>query len=137
GLPMNSQVVPAVSSSRTIAGGSHWHAYLKLAFSHGARGTRMTGCEHEGPLYVQRPFYPEGGDLAHVYLLHPPGGIVSGDCLHIALQLQNGSAVLCTTPGAGRVYRARADRRLQEQHNLLRVASGASLEWFPQETIIF
>src|SRR5690606_15416766 len=47
------------------------------------------------------------------------------------------AAVLCTTPGAGRLYRARHDQRLQQQRNLLTVAPDASLEWFPQETIVF
>jgi urease accessory protein len=86
---------------------------------------------------VQRPFYPEGLELAHVYLLHPPGGLVSGDRLQISLDLATESSVLCTTPGAGRLYRARTDKRLQEQLNALRVARDASLEWFPQETIVF
>jgi urease accessory protein len=114
-----------------------WHASLALQFRHGAAGTRITHSRHEGPLYVQRPFYPEGRALAHVYLLHPPGGIVSGDRLHVELELAPQAQVLCTTPGAGRLYRARHDRRLQEQCNLLKVAAGASLEWFPQETIVF
>ena len=42
-----------------------------------------------------------------------------------------------TTPGAGRLYRARADQRLQEQHNILTLAANSSLEWLPQETLVF
>lgn len=117
--------------------GTHWHAHLALHFRRTAAGTRLVHSHHEGPLYVQRPFYPEGPELAHVYLLHPPGGLVSGDRLQIGLDLAPGTQVLCTTPGAGRLYRARADKRLQEQLNSLQVAQGASLEWFPQETIAF
>lgn len=119
------------------AAGSQWQASLALRFRQTARGCRLIASRHQGPLYVQRPFYPEGPELAHVYLLHPPGGLVSGDCLKTELQLEAGSQVLCTTPGAGRAYRARADQRLQEQHYALKLAPGASLEWFPQEMLMF
>lgn len=129
---MNTQAtLPAASLA------SHWHARLLLEFRHTSAGTRIAHSRHEGPLYVQRPFYPEGLQLAHVYLLHPPGGLVSGDRLHVELDLAPRTQVLCTTPGAGRLYRARSDRRLQEQINTLRVAADASLEWFPQETLVF
>jgi urease accessory protein len=72
-----------------------------------------------------------------VYLLHPPGGLVSGDRLQISIRLHECAKVLCTTPGAGRLYRARTDRRLQEQHNVLTLGANSSLEWLPQETIVF
>jgi len=116
---------------------SHWHANLQLLFRRVGSDTRLVASRHQGPLYVQRPFYPEGRDLAHVYLLHPPGGMVSGDRLDLELELEEESRVLCTTPGAGRAYRARADRSVQEQSNHLRVARGSTLEWFPQELIVF
>ncbi|MES2623838.1 MAG: urease accessory protein UreD [Pseudomonadota bacterium] len=134
---MNSIVHPATNPALVVSPGSCWHASLELEFAKTARGCRLTHNRHVGPLYVQRPFYPEGIDLAHVYLLHPPGGIVSGDRLQISVQLNEGTKVLCTTPGAGRLYRARSDLRLQEQHNILTLGSGSSLEWLPQETIVF
>lgn len=93
--------------------------------------------EHIGPLYVQKPFYPEGPDCAHIYLLHPPGGMVSGDTLTINVTSSEGASTLVTTPGAGRVYRARPDRLLQKQLVNLTVEPGSSLEWMPLETILF
>lgn len=132
---MNTQVI--LPTTVFTSADQCWHASLALQFRHGVAGTRITRSRHEGPLYVQRPFYPEGRTLAHVYLLHPPGGLVSGDRLHVELDLAPQAQVLCTTPGAGRLYRARHDRRLQEQRNVLKVATGACLEWFPQETIVF
>ncbi|MDY6982976.1 MAG: urease accessory protein UreD [Pseudomonadota bacterium] len=132
---MNTQVtLPAVTPAHAA---TCWHASLALRLQRGAAGTRIAHSRHDGPLYVQRPFYPEGRELAHVYLLHPPGGLVSGDRLQVELDLAPAALVLCTTPGAGRLYRARRDQRLQEQRNLLKVAAGAHLEWFPQETIVF
>lgn len=115
----------------------HWDAWLSLAFTSGSRGTRLVRCRHQGPLYVQKAFYPEGADCAHAYLLHPPGGLVSGDDLRIAVKVESGAHALLTTPGAGRAYRARSDGALQYQRNQLRVAADACLEWLPQETILY
>jgi len=116
---------------------STWHASLTLGFEHGQRGTVLRHCAHSGPLYVQKAFYPEGRELAHAYLLHPPGGMVSGDHLEVNVQAGENTAVLITTPGAGRVYRARTDRTAQYLHNQLEVAQGSSVEWLPQETIVY
>jgi urease accessory protein len=131
---VNSLVQPTLSASPTHG---VWPAHLHLQFANTERGTRLWRKTQHGPLYVQRPFYPEGSELAHVYLLHPPGGLVSGDKLAVQLQLAEQTQVLCTTPGAGRVYRARADKRVQQQHNKLVLGAGASLEWLPQETILY
>ena len=114
-----------------------WQAYLRLCFAQRSRGTRLVGSEHKGPLYVQKAFYPEGPDCAHAYLLHPPGGLVTGDTLDIDIQVKSGSQALITTPGAGRVYKARDDSGVQTQNMTLRVESDAALEWLPLETILF
>ncbi len=121
----------------TVRPASAWHASLALRFRQQARGCRLVSNVHHGPLYVQKPFYPEGADLAHVYLLHPPGGLVSGDRLGIDIQLEQGARVLVTTPGAGRVYRARSDRSLQQQSQHFSLAPESVMEWLPQEMIVF
>lgn len=114
-----------------------WLAKLELRLEKKVRGTRLTRNRHVGPLYVQKPFYPEGDALAHVYLLHPPGGVVSGDDLRIHIEAQENAAALITTPGAARIYRARDDQPLQRQTVKLEVGVNASLEWFPLETIVY
>lgn len=128
---------PSLRKTAAVAPGSSWDANLQLQFEP-RRGTcRLVDSRHVGPLYVQKPFYPEGRDLAHVYLLHPPGGLVSGDKLTVDITLESEARLLLTTPGAGRVYRARQDRCLQQQINTAVLKSKASLEWFPQETIVY
>lgn len=116
---------------------SNWQASLSLRLEKRSRGTRLVENVHSGPLRVQRPFYPEGKDVAHVYLLHPPGGLVSGDELNINVEIGQRAACLLTTPGAGRVYRARADKTLQIQRVTLKLDDDASFEWLPLETILF
>jgi urease accessory protein len=86
-------------------------------------------------LRVQRAFFPEGHGLPHVYLLHPPGGLVPGDRLSINVHSEAEAHALVTTPAAGKCYRS--DGRRAHQEVLLRVDAGASLEWLPQENIVF
>ncbi len=126
-----------VTSEHPVATDRSWLARLDLQFNKTSRGTRLTRSRHVGPLYVQKPFYPEGNDLAHVYLLHPPGGLVSGDHLQINIEAKEGAGVLVTTPGAARIYRARDEQPLQRQSVALNIASNATLEWFPLETIVY
>lgn len=131
----------SLDSMVPINGPSTWAAGLSMQFDsvsvHGQDKTVLKGLQHSGPLYVQKCFYPEGPAVAHVYPLHPPGGLVSGDELALGMQLSEQAKVLMTTPGAGRVYRARPDRTLQIQRTLYHLASGAQLEVLPQETIVY
>lgn len=116
---------------------SAWHASLELSLAQREAQTRLYRCRHKGPLYVQKAFYPEGDSLAHLYLLHPPGGVVSGDHLTINVDMENAARALITTPGAARIYRARDFNPVQKQDVRLKLAPGCSLEWFPLETIIY
>ncbi|MFV8816505.1 urease accessory protein UreD [Haliea sp. E17] len=125
---------PAVFQAATAG---TWPARLELQVGRRGDSSRLRRCHHRGPLYVQRAFYPEGEDLAHLYLLHPPGGVVSGDALQIRVECQQDARALVTTPGAGRIYRARDTLPLQQQKVELRLQPGASLEWFPLETIVY
>lgn len=111
-----------------------WQARLELGFAHRHGKTVLAHRRHFGPLTVQRPFYPEG-DACHVYVLHPPGGVVAGDCLSIDINAATDSTALVTTPAAGKFYRS--DGKLARQTVALTVRTGASLEWLPQETIIY
>jgi urease accessory protein len=111
-----------------------WKAELSLTFQHTGTKTVLGHRKHEGPLRVQRPFYPER-DTCHVYILHPPGGVVGGDRLYISVKVTEGSHALLTTPAAGKFYRSSGARALQSQE--LSAEDGAILEWLPQETIVY
>lgn len=111
-----------------------WRANLTLRFAKPHNKTVLTHREHHGPLLIQRPFYPEG-EVCHVYVLHPPGGVVAGDCLNLTIHAEADSAALITTPAANKFYRS--DGLLAQQHINLTIADGASLEWLPQETLFY
>jgi len=120
---------------------NHWLAHLLLQFSKTPMGTQLTRTQRKGPLSVQKAFYPEGRDCAHIYLLHPPAGIVSGDELRISVELQEAAHLLFTTPGAGRFYRARTNLEIgdakQAQITKFCIEAQAKCENFPQETIVY
>lgn len=111
-----------------------WRASLALLFRHTPEKTVLASARHSGPLTVQRPFYPEG-ETCHLYLLHPPGGIVGGDELDIHVTLDAHSHALITMPGASKFYRSHGPQaRLSQRFDL---AENATLEWLPQDTIFF
>lgn len=114
-----------------------WHAALNLRFETRGQKNALTRREHCGPLRVQRAFYPEGPAVPHVYLLHPPGGVVGGDTLAIDIQVDPEAKGLVTTPSAGRVYRTTDAGLMQTQQVTATINNGALLEWLPQENIIF
>lgn len=111
-----------------------WRAELSLRFRAEGVCTQLVERRHSGPLLVQRPFYPED-DVCHAYVLHPPGGIVGGDCLQLEVACETGAHALLTTPAATKFYRS--DDAHAQQTQRLKVESGAILEWLPQESIWF
>jgi len=110
-------------------------ATLELEFAASSGATILARRAHTGPLAVQRPFFPEGREVCHVYLLHPPGGLVGGDQLRVDVRVGSGAHALVTTPAATKLYRTTGATARQEQR--LRVAAGGALEWLPQETILY
>jgi urease accessory protein len=112
-----------------------WRAALALGFEARAGRTVLAHRTQQGPLLVQRPFHPESNGTCHTYLIHPPGGIVGGDWLELDADASAGTRVLLTTPAATRWYFSAArEARLTQR---LRVASDATLEWLPQETLVY
>ena len=83
-----------------------WQARLELSFQLSGGRTILARRQHVGPLIVQRPFYPEGPEVCHTYLLHPPAGIAAGDRIEAAVSVEEGAHVLLTTPGAAKWYRS-------------------------------
>jgi len=112
-----------------------WRGKLELWFEHHQSKTRLMRRQHIGPLAIQRPFYPEADGSAHVYLLHPPGGIAGGDQLTIHCHLAPQARTLLTTPGATKFYRS--EENPSEQHVQIDVGAGGICEYLPQETIVF
>ncbi len=110
-----------------------WVASIELGFSRRNERTVLAEKRQYGPLTVQRSFYPEG-DICHLYLLHPPGGIAGGDRLEVQVTTHPQSHALITTPGAAKFYRSSGPTAFQTQQFHL---NSGCLEWLPQENIFF
>lgn len=135
---MNAPVTAVLASPAPLCwmpAAAGWRARLALGFARRGGRTALVRREHEGPLVVQKPLYPEGDAVCHVIVLHPPAGIAAGDELTVEVELDAGSHALLTTPGAGKWYRSAGARSRLAQR--IRVGAGAVCEWLPQESIVF
>jgi urease accessory protein len=110
-------------------------ASIKLTFDKDAGKSRLALRQHFGQLYVQKPFYPEGPEVCHIVLVHPPGGVVGGDRLEITNHVGIDANVQVTTPGAAKWYRSNG--HISHQNVTLDVKTGGVMEWLPQETIFY
>ncbi|MFW9079386.1 urease accessory protein UreD [Pseudomonas sp. P2757] len=111
-----------------------WHAELELAYARFGDCTRPVQRRHFGPLRVQKHLYAEGPEVCQHIIVHPPGGIAGGDRLDISARVEKNAWAQITSPGAAKWYRA-AGPAYQKLD--LHVAAGATLEWLPQETIVY
>ncbi|HXR58212.1 MAG TPA: urease accessory protein UreD [Burkholderiales bacterium] len=110
-----------------------WQASLSLGFEFRDGKTVLATRAHDGPLVVQKPLYPEGGEVCHAIVVHPPGGIAGGDELVLDVKSEKHASVLLTTPGATKWYRSAGPVARQS----ISLAVAGTLEWLPQETIVF
>ncbi|WPN47756.1 urease accessory protein UreD [Pseudomonas sp. P8_241] len=111
-----------------------WHAELELGYARFGAGTRPVLRRHQGPLRVQKHLYAEGPEVCQHIIVHPPGGIAGGDRLDISACVGTDAWAQITSPGAAKWYRAAGPAYQQLK---LQVAAGGTLEWLPQETIVF
>ncbi len=112
---------------------SSWRASLALEFGFENSKTTLGRKVHDGPLVVQKPLYPEGPEICHAIVVHPPGGIAGGDELSLNVQTDKNASTLLTTPGAAKWYRSAGPWAKQS----VAFAVQGALEWLPQETIVF
>lgn len=111
-----------------------WHAHLSLNYT--TQGPRtVLQHAHDGPLRILKSLYPEGDGICHNVIVHPPGGLVGGDVLDIAVRVSAGAHGLVSTPGATRFYAS--DNLPATQRVNIALDAGARLEWLPLETIAY
>jgi len=111
-----------------------WQAHLNLHHRRDATRTVLKHT-HDGPLRILKSLYPEGEGICHNVIVHPPGGLVGGDTLDIAVRVDGGAHALISTPGATRFYRSDGPPATQQVR--LQLDAGARLEWLPLETIAY
>jgi len=125
---------PTHSHDKAPDNSGGWIAELSLEYALSHDKTRLLRKAFNGPLTVQKPFYPED-KVCHTYLIHPPGGIVGGDQLFLDVKIGPQAHTLITTPGANKFYRSAGP--YAELNQAFRLADNSALEFLPQETILF
>ena len=111
-----------------------WRDELKLDYTFESQRT-VARYLHQGPLRILQSLYPEGDQICHNVLVHPPGGLVGGDTLDIQVKVASGAHGLVSTPGATRFYNSGGHPALQQV--VAHVADQARLEWLPLEAIAY
>ncbi len=124
-----------------------WHGKADFVYDQRDHKTVPTRSFTHAPLKVQRPLYPEGPEVCHSVIVHTAGGMVGGDQLTIHTHTHPHSHALITTAAANKIYGtggglgtavdATKALELTEQTVTLTLDPGSSLEWFPQDTIVF
>src|ERR1700676_4400224 len=77
-----------------------WPAELHLRFARRQARTVLVERRHSGPLTVQKALYPEGEQICHAVIVHPPGGIAGGDELLFEIDLEANRRGVVAPPGA-------------------------------------
>ena len=126
-----------ITNSEPIEPKKRWDASLHLEFTKVPQlsKTILSRKDHFGPLLTQKSLYPEGNDVCHAVILHPPAGIAGGDHLRIDVKICSHSKAVITTPGATKWYKSNG--LLSSQQTKLSVAPGGHLDFLPQENIYF
>jgi urease accessory protein len=80
---------------------------------------------------------PEPGDPPQAVLVTTSGGIAGGDVLKMAVEVGPDGHAVVATQAAEKIYRAALDSDPCTIDVTLDVGEGATLDWLPQETIVF
>jgi urease accessory protein len=109
---------------------------LRVAFERRGDVTALAVLRQEGCLKARHP-RPEPGGIAETVLLNTSGGITGGDDLGTDIRAGAGTRLVVTTQAAERLYRATPASAPATIRTSLTVEAEATLEWLPQEMILF
>lgn len=124
--PKESRIIsaPATSAPLQRARGSARVGYT----AQGLQDLHQSGC---GKVLLPRA----SGDVPEAVFINTSGGVTGGDRLAYSASIGVGAKLTVTTQAAERIYRASAGSA--EISNTLRLDKASTLEWLPQETILF
>lgn len=101
------------------------------------RGGRSVaaGQFHQGALRVLRPHYLDGSGQVAYTVVNPGGAYFGADRYGMDLDVEEDASLLLTTQSATKVYRT--PQGPAEQEMRIRLAAGASLEYVPDQLIVY
>lgn len=108
---------------------------LTLRFVAEGVASRLADLYQSDPCRALLPS-PDPGEPITAVLITTAGGLTGGDQLKLSVTMEEGAAALCTPQAAEKIYRSPDDSAAALDLSLY-VAAGATLEWLPQEMILF
>lgn len=108
----------------------------RVAFAVRDGATRLAELYQRDPCRVLFPD-PEPGEPPQAVLVTTSGGVTGGDRLKIAVEVGPGGRAIASTQAAEKIYRAARTGDRCTIEVAVTVGEGASLDWLPQETIVF
>jgi urease accessory protein len=107
---------------------------VRIAIRADGATTRLVENYQSGSAKTRFPKVEDSRPL-EVVLVNTAGGVTGGDRLSYSVSAETRAQGVVATQAAERIYR-RSDG-VARMETVLSVASGASLDWLPQETILF
>lgn len=98
--------------------------------------TRLTDLYQRDPCRVLFPD-SEPGEPPQAVLVTTSGGVTDGDTLKMAIEVSPGATAVAATQAAEKIYRAVRSTEHCAMEIAVAVGAGATLDWLPQETIVF
>jgi len=125
-------------SESPVASAVHQRARgtVRLGFRRRRGSTVLDDLYQEGALKARFP-RPRPGTPPIAVLLNTAGGVAGGDALQTYVGAAPGAMATVTTQSAERIYRALPDSAPSSIVSCVAVSDQASIEWLPQETIVF
>lgn len=105
---------------------------IRARFEAHAGRTRVARLYETGGLRLR---FPKAREICEGVAVNTAGGVVGGDLARLSFEAGEGAEVMLTTQSAEKIYRS--DGALARVETTLRLEEGASLDWLPQETILF
>lgn len=87
------------------------------------------------PLKIMRPFYLDRMGTAFLYVMDCAGGMLSRDRIDYDINVDAGAHLYLTNASASKIYCMTVGSA--EVHNHFQVGADASLEYFPEEVMLF
>lgn len=108
----------------------------RVAFALRDGRTRLSDLYQRDPCRVLFP-EPESGEPPLAVMLTTSGGVTDGDSLKMAIEVGPGASAVATTQAAEKIYRAAKGGGHCAVDVAVRVGKDATIDWLPQETIVF
>lgn len=109
------------------------HGTGALAVKTSANATRIDRLHQSGNAKIRVP--KTYGEALEAVLINTSGGITGGDTLDWTLTAGADTQAIVTTQACERIYKSTGDAG--RQSTTVKVETGATLFWLPQETILF